>query len=58
MTQHREISCPPTRKSPVRGQGDQLSAQKDIPLSVDNGSPLTTVTSYPVRSSNRRNYGR
>src|SRR3954453_5325499 len=35
MTPHREINCPPTGTSPVRGQGDELSAHKEIPLSVD-----------------------
>lgn len=35
MTPHREIRCPPTGTSPVRGQGDELSAHKEIPLSVD-----------------------
>src|SRR4051794_29027195 len=35
---HREIRCPPTGTSPVRGQGDELSASREIPVTVDTGS--------------------
>jgi hypothetical protein len=51
MTPHREIRCPPTGTSPVRGQGDELSAHKEIPLSVDSIAAATEVRIAEERGS-------
>jgi hypothetical protein len=52
MTFHGEISCLPTGTSPVvRGQGDELSAHTEIPLSVDRCPGSTTCFCPPRPSS-------
>jgi len=47
MTPHREINCPPTGTSPVRPQGDQLSADREVLLSVDNPHDSPNVAGRP-----------
>ncbi len=47
LSSHTEISCPRTGRSTVRPQGEQLSARREVPLSVDTLRPVVVVVDQP-----------
>jgi IstB-like ATP binding protein len=57
LSSHREISCPRIGRSSVRQQGDQLTARREVPLSVDRRADAVRGQ-HEVHVARQRTLGR